>query len=255
MKTMKEKKVKVIKKHKKDKSSLKKNILLYILLGVFSVTLLFSVYKIYTITSAYNQGTNTYQSIKNEAKKSEREIDFDKLKSINPDVIGWLYSKDTTIDYPVVQGSDNDYYLSHLFDNTQNSSGSVFMDYTKNKNFKSKNTILYAHNMKNGSMFASLMGYKDPEYYNSHKTLELYTPNQNYEIEVVYGFVIDAYKWDDNKFVLDENVDDLLLHAKSNTTFNSGKNISDNDKIITLSTCSYEMEEGRYVLIGKLIKK
>jgi len=252
---MKKQKVKVIKKRTKDKNNVKKNLILYLFMGVFSITLLFSIYKIYTITSSYNEGANTYQAIKTHVKKSEKEIDFDKLKEINKDVIGWIYSKDTTIDYPVVQGSDNSYYLSHLFDNTPNSSGSIFMDYTKNKNFTSKNTVLYGHHMKNGTMFQSLMGYKDPSYYNSHKVIDLYTPNQNYKIEVVYGFLIDAYKWDDNKFVLDENVDDLLLHAKSNTTFDSGKTISNSDKIITLSTCSYEMEEGRYVLIGKLVKK
>ena len=109
--------------------------------------------------------------------------------------------------------------------------------------------------MKFGSMFASLMRYKDQEYYDSHQTIDLYTPDKNYEIEVVYGFVIDAYKWDDNGFASDDNVEDLLLHAKSNTTFDSGKTISSDDKIITLSTCSYEIEEGRYVLIGKLVEK
>lgn len=252
--TMKQRKVKVIKKRKPNKNNSKKNIFLYCLIGIFSMTLVFSAYQIYSIMSEYNKGSNTYDTIVSVAKK-DREIDFDKLKSMNEDVVGWIYSKDTVIDYPVVQGSDNDYYLSHLFDKTTNSSGAVFLDYNKKPDFTSSNSILYAHNMKNGSMFASLMGYKDQAYYDSHKTMELYTPNQDYEIEVVYGFVIDAYKWDDNGFALDENLDNLLLHAKSNSTFNSGKSINKQDKVITLSTCSYEMEEGRYVLIGKLIKK
>ena len=253
---MKKRKVKVIKKRKSTEpiKKDKKSILLYLLIAVFSITLLFSAYKIYSIMSEYNKGTSTYNNLTSEVKTG-KEIDFDALKSINPDVIGWIYSEGTVIDYPVVQGSDNDYYLHHLFDGTSNSSGTVFLDYTKNKDFTSKNSILYAHNMKNGSMFASLMGYKDQEYYDSHQTIDLYTPDKNYEIEVVYGFVIDAYKWDDNGFASDDNVEDLLLHAKSNTTFDSGKTISSDDKIITLSTCSYEIEEGRYVLIGKLVEK
>lgn len=254
---MKKRRVKVIKRNKgnQSKSTSKKNIILYALIIVFSCTLLFSAYKIYSIMSEYNEGTSTYSNLTEDVKSTDKQIDFDKLKSINPDIIGWIYSEGTVIDYPVVQGSDNDYYLHHLFDNTQNSSGTIFLDYTKNKDFSSKNSILYGHNMKNGSMFASFMGYKDQEYYDSHKTIDLYTPDKNYEIELVYGFLIDAYKWDDNGFVLDDNLDDLLLHAKSNTTFNSGKELTSEDKIITMSTCSYEIDEGRYVLVGKLIEK
>ena len=137
---MKKRKVKVIKKRKSTEpiKKDKKSIVLYLLIAVFSITLLFSAYKIYSIMSEYNKGTSTYDNLISEVKK-DKEIDFDALKSINPDVVGWIYSEGTVIDYPVVQGSDNDYYLHHLFDGTSNSSGTVFLDYTKNKYY---NTII-----------------------------------------------------------------------------------------------------------------
>ena len=128
---MKKRRVKVIKRNKgnQSKSTSKKNIILYALIIVFSCTLLFSAYKIYSIMSEYNEGTSTYSNLTEDVKSTDKQIDFDKLKSINPDIIGWIYSEGTVIDYPVVQGSDNDYYLRRLLDGSYNIAGTIFMDY------------------------------------------------------------------------------------------------------------------------------
>lgn len=88
------------------------------------------------------------------------EINFDILKSKNKDIVAWIYSEGTQINYPIVQSKDNDYYLRRLLDGTYNQGGTIFMDYRNNKNFEDYNTIIYGHNMKNNTMFGTLINYK-----------------------------------------------------------------------------------------------
>ena len=138
--------------------------IMIILMGVFS----FSVYKIYSIQKEYKEGSNTYDNLANEYVNDSQggtsdgnneesevpvQVDFDKLKASNPDVIGWIYNAGTVIDYPVVQGSDNEYYLHHLITGKYNSSGTPSLDVNMKKDFSEKDNIIYAHHMKNGSMF------------------------------------------------------------------------------------------------------
>ena len=106
-----------------------------------------------------HSGSSRFESMEN-------PIDFDSLQEINPDVIGWLEMEAVdTINYPIVQGEDNDYYLHRTFQRTDNFAGSIFMDYMNKSNFGQRNTIVYGHNMKNGSMFGSLKNYRDQEVY------------------------------------------------------------------------------------------
>ena len=101
----------------------------------------------------------------NEAESIVPEIDFDALKTVNEDVVGWLYLPDTVISYPVVQGDDNSYYLKHLVDGTYNANGCLFMDHKNQRDLKDDNTLIYGHHMESGKMFASLVKYKDQEFY------------------------------------------------------------------------------------------
>ena len=92
------------------------------------------------------------------------QVDFNGLKAINPEVIGWIQIEGTSISYPIMKGKDNDYYLKHTFEGNYNAAGSIFIDYTNNSNFEDCNTIIYGHNMKNGSMFGLLRKhFKDRE--------------------------------------------------------------------------------------------
>ena len=243
-------KVKVVKKKKKNK---KKNFLYYAVMAVLVCIIAVSGYQLYGILMNYLEGRNLYSNLSDKFR-FERKIDFDALKKINPDIIGWIYSEDTMIDYPVVQAKDNEYYLHRLFDKTYNESGSIFLDYTKNSNFDNRNSVLYGHHMRDGSMFASLMGYKKQKYYNKHKVLTLYTPEKTYKAQVACGFVINARNWDKNGFAADSRKDALVNYAYNNSTFKSKVQIGPEDDILTLSTCSYEVDEGRYVLVCKLIE-
>ena len=180
------------------------------------------------------------------------DINFEKLKSINKDAAAWLYCPDTVIDYPIMRANDYNYYLNRLPDGTNNSNGSLFLDFNCSPDFSDQLSVIYGHNMKSGSMFGSLKGYKDQKYYEKHPYMYLYTEQGNYRIDLIYGCVIAAGKWRERAFMFEENLGELIAYAANNTTFNSGINYTEGDRIIALSTCSYEFDDARYVVLGIL---
>ena len=97
-------------------------------------------------------------------------VQFDELLKTNGDVIAWIYGANTHINYPVVQGSDNDYYLRHLLDGTWNDNGSIFMDCANSADFSDQNSLIYGHNMHDGSMFGQLVRYRNEDFYKAHPT-------------------------------------------------------------------------------------
>jgi sortase B len=180
-------------------------------------------------------------------------VDFTSLKKINPDVVAWLTAVDTEIDYPVVHGKNNDFYLCHLFTGERNKLGSIFMDYRNDGDFSDRNTILYGHNMKDGSMFYSLTKYKDQRYYDDFPTMLLYTPVGGFTIELFAGIVVDGnYESVRFDFNDDHDFQSYIDSLKKESTFESNTIVKADDRIITLCTCSYEFNNARYALYGKL---
>lgn len=179
-------------------------------------------------------------------------MDFESLLKQNTDVVGWIYCENTPINYPVLQSSDNNYYLRRMIDKKYNIAGSVFMDYRCKADLSSLNTIIYGHNMKNDTMFGTFTEYKKQSYYDEHPVLWFLTPEQDYKIELIAGYVTpstsDVYK----DFYSQEELDIHIKDSIDKSTFVSGVNIAEVDNIITLSTCSYEYSTARYVLIGNV---
>lgn len=206
---------------------------------------------------------NTQETQKNNENKENQdvsksklpiEIDFEVLKNKNKDIIAWLYSEETPINYPVVQGKDNDYYLRRMLDGTHNEAGTIFVDYKNSSNFEDYNTIIYGHNMKNDTMFGTLINYKNQEYFNNHKEIYLFTENNNFKIKLFAGYITSSES-DIYRFPKTSNTNEKLIKtAISKSTFKSEVEVSGEDKIITLSTCSYDFENARYVLLGVLSK-
>lgn len=211
--------------------------------------------------AAYLQIRQTQQSPdsttgKPAAGNSQKEgagIDFPSLKKINPNAVAWLATEGTALDYPVVQGKDNDYYLGHLFTGKPNKMGAVFMDYRNSGDFSDKNTIIYGHNMKNGSMFSTITKYKNQDYYNRHPTMLLYTPSGDFKIELFAGTVISG---DTDSIHLhfedDHDFQNYIDSLKKGSTFECNITVNANDRIITLCTCSYDFDNARYALFGRL---
>lgn len=181
-------------------------------------------------------------------------MDFTGLQQINPEVIAWIYSDGTPIDYPVLHTLDNEFYLSHLYDGKTNSRGSVFMDCGNSCIDTDTNPVLYGHRMRDGSMFASLGQYKSQDYYEKHPVMMLYTPEGDYTVELFCGTVMDANEtFVQFNFADDEEFLDYVAKFTARSTFRSEVKPEPGDRIITLCTCTYETVNSRYVVMGRLV--
>lgn len=183
-----------------------------------------------------------------------RKIDFQALKTANPQIIGWITIPDTTIDYAIVQGEDNDYYLHHNALKEENYAGAVFVDYRNETPFQEAHTIVYAHNVKHGTMFAPLEKYMDEDFFQEHPVYYIYTPEGNYEIEIFSFYTTTATSDAYELYQVSEHVSSWQLAS----LYQKDVVINEEDHIVTLSTCSYERNgepsELRHVLKGILRK-
>lgn len=173
-----------------------------------------------------------------DSNNEEYKIDFAKLKQKNSDAIAWIKVNGTDIDFPVVKGTDNSYYLTHNFDKEKNKAGWIFADYRNKFDGTDKNIIIYGHNMKNGSMFASLKDVIKEEWYNNenNKYIALITENENckYQVFSVYQIEIEEYYLQTNISNFKEFVE--KIKGRSKKDFNV--DIKETDNILTLSTCA-----------------
>lgn len=182
------------------------------------------------------------------------KVDFTALQRVNSDVVGWIYCEGTEINYPVVQGEDNDFYLHRTYDGTENSAGSIFVEALNARNFADSNTIIYGHHMKNGSMFATLRNWADQEYYEEHPVFWLLTPKRNYQIKLFSGYTTPATS--DTYTIFQgpcQELNDYLQMAQANSDFSADVETDPNGKYVVLSTCEYDYTNARYVLHGMLV--
>lgn len=177
-------------------------------------------------------------------------VDFETLKKEYKDIVGWIYSPDTKINYPVVKSADNNEYLKLMPNGKYNSSGSIFVDF-RNEDFGiDRNYIIYGHNMKNDSMFGSLSEYKKQKFYDSHPVIYYATEQKVYTLEVYAGFVTVS---DSDSYTIthtEESLAEYMKKAKEKSTFKSETVYNTSDNIVTLSTCSSDYDNARYVLIA-----
>ena len=150
-----------------------------------------------------------------------------------------------------MQSDDNDYYLSHAYDGTYLKAGSVFLDYRCEGRFQNPINIVYAHNMKNGSMFAQVTNFKNDSYFESHKYGWLATPETVYRIDFFSCAVAD---WHDSLYEGDTPVAEWVPHICDKSVVGREITYSDDDRFISLSTCSYEFQNARTILTGKLVE-
>ena len=235
------------------------NVITVCLIGIILV----SGYKIGKTMWEYQVAKSAYTNISEKTAKVDPKqftgvVDWRALKKVNPDVQGWLYQKDTVINYPVVQGTDNDTYLHTRFDKQWSGGGTLFVDCRMEKDFKGFNSIIYGHHMKDGSMFRSIRGYtKEDGYYDKHKTLELATPHGNYHLVVFSAFITKATDEDTYKMTYDEAekqayIDRAWERSELPITRDS-VDVTKNDRLVTLSTCAYDYEEARYIVMCKMV--
>lgn len=181
------------------------------------------------------------------------KVNFKVLKSENKDIVAWIFSENTPINYPIVQSYDNNYYLRRLLNGKYNITGTIFMDYRNNSEFMDSNTIIYGHNMKDDTMFGTLLKYKDQNYYEDHKIMYLFTEEKSYKLELFAGYTLSANSNIYNVSAASNSSNiQIAEKAKEKSTFKSDIKVQETDHIVTLSTCSYEYDEARFVVMGVL---
>lgn len=183
-------------------------------------------------------------------------VNFDELIMKNDDTVAWINVNNTNINYPVVQYSDNDYYLNRSYDKSYNEAGWVFMDYRNNKDFSNKNTILYAHSRLNKTMFGSLSKTLKKEWYTNkdNHIIRISTPEENFLYQIFSVYVIpEENYYITTSFSSDDEYSSFLNKLKSRSRYDFNTKLGVDDKILTLSTCYSDTE--RTVVHAKLIKR
>lgn len=227
--------------------------------GILAVLLAVFSYSSYRIIHYFVEKNHSEQAteelmqyadiIEQEGEPDRIEVDFDALRETNSDIVAWIYGADTGLNYPIVRGTDNDYYLHHLIDGSSNSNGTLFMDYQCEPDFSMQNTLIYGHNMRSGNMFGHLVEYKNSAFYTEHPYLYIITPDCTYRMDLLAGCVLNF----DAPIYGFELSADYVRSCMENSTFQSQTTYSEEYPLLTLSTCSYEYEDARYAVIGQLV--
>ena len=220
---------------KKKRGGAVSTIILVIALAVFC----FSAYQLYGIFGGYFKGQKEYDKIRELAIDEEGEgentfrVNFDELKAINPDTVGWLRfdPEPSQINYPLVQTDNNDLYLSKTFSANENTVGAIFVNYINHPDFNDKNTIIYGHRMKDNSMFHELEKYQDKSFWEENQYFYIYT---TYVTE----------------FNNQEEFDNFLKAIQIASAYDTGVKVYGTDVIVTLSTCTKESDDNRMVVRG-----
>ena len=182
----------------------------------------------------------------------DRKIDFNQLKSINEDIVGWIYIPNTNIDYALLKGKTNDTYIHTNYEKKYSFGGSIFLDEDNDASMTDSNTIIYGHNMKNGRMFAPLMKFKNKECFDKHQIIEFITPNE----KAIYHIVCVAkVKADDSwySFIEDSGesqYNERIKELYSKSLYHSDYEFGYNDEFLTLSTCEYSQNDGRLIVVA-----
>lgn len=253
-------------KKQKKKTDWLSNLILIVAIGVF----LYAGFQLFQIFREYKAGEDEYKAIEQMAvteelvpvvsekdglpeQKKVFNVDFAKLKKINPDVVGWIrFEEPSQISYPLVKGTDNEKYLKTTFEGNRNSAGTLFLDMNNAGDFSDYNTFIYGHNMKNGSMFGRLRKYKSKSFCEKNPYFYIYTPDgMEVKYQVFAASVVkdssDSYrKW----YADDADFEQYLKYIKGTSLYNVKVEVNSSSKIVSLSTCTNVSDDERLLVHG-----
>lgn len=259
-------------KHFKEKlkNNKKKLIILFVILLISVIMLVFKLQNKNTINDDEN-----FQNIANDNSqieidvpietKPERIVKFEELQKENSDIVAWLQIEDTNINYPVLKGKDNSYYMTHNYKKEYTIDGSLFLDKDYDWTLPSTNLLIYGHNNRgSNTMFADLMKYKNEDFYNTHKTIRLTTNGEDAEYEIISVFLSRVYYKSEKDvfryyyFINAENeqeFNEYVQNSKEASLYNIEATAEYGDQLLTLSTCEYSQEDGRLAVVARKINK
>lgn len=250
---------------------------LILAMGVCVIVLAVSIWQLSSIFLEYKAGTDEYEKLQDtfaaeepsevneddgekddgtatedvDGEETVKRVAVSELQAQNPDTVGWIQIPGTGISYPLMHTGDDSYYLNHTFSKKVNSAGSIFMETLNNPDFSDLHTIIYGHNMKNGSMFAGLKEYRSASYMVTHPNIyvDLADGTHAYQVFSVYEADADSDSYTIG-FAPDEQYETFLSTIKSRSQYDTGVEVTKEDSIITLSTCTRNGEK-RFVVHAK----
>ena len=252
-------------RNKKNKSKKYKKAILNLVIYIMLLSiLLYSGIKIYKWYKDKTNNSKIAEQIKHtviveekneDENKKEYKIDFNKLKDQNNETVAWIKVNNTNMEYPVVKGTNNSFYLNHSFDKSNNSAGWIFADYRNKFDNTDKNIVIYGHNMKDNSMFGSLKNILNSDWYDNEENtnITLYTENEKciYKIFSIYKIESEDY-YIKTEFSDDNNFEQFVNTIKKRSIKEFNTDVSKDDNILTLSTCANN-NKYRVVLHAKKI--
>ena len=230
---------------------------------IFIIIVLLYLYR-YT-NQPSGDSIKSYSSTYNDTTIQEENSNIARLKEVikkNSEIVGWLEIPNTNINYAVVQGTDNDYYMTHNYLKEQSNNGSLFLDYKYNWDKPSSNLLIYGHNKNDNQMFNDLLKYKDESFYKENSIFRFTTLNEDSNYKIISVFYSKVYYKSDKDvfryyfFIDAENESDFsnfVNNCIQSSIYNTGQIATYGDQLITLSTCSYHTEDGRFAVVAKKI--
>lgn len=231
---------------KKENKRIFWSVLVYTFLSlviVYSGIQIYNWYKDNKHNNEIKEKTNSAVITDNSNTYGEKKytVNFESLKSQNNDTVAWIKVKNTNIEYPVVKSKDNEFYLNHSFDKSNNTAGWIFADYKNKFDGTDKNIVIYGHNRKDNSMFGSLKNVLNPDWYNESENSDIIFITENekciYKVFSVYQIEKESY-YIKTQFSDDSEYKKFIKTIKERSIKNFGTDVSENDSILTLSTCA-----------------
>ena len=254
-----------MKKEQKHSKNNSKNWLLILLIIICVCGMGYIIYNFYSNYKTKKQtetilNTITIDEAQITQTKTERMLQLEELQEQNDEIVAWIEIPDTNINYPVIQAKDNDFYLDHDYKKEYSATGSLFLDKDFDTQNGSSNYLIYGHRNKQGLMFEDLLKYANKDFYESHKKIKFTTNEEDSIYEVVAVFYSRVYyKKEQDVFryyyfvnAKDENeYNDFVYNAKKVSLYDTGINPQYGEQLLTLSTCEYSQEDGRFVVVFK----
>lgn len=216
------------------------------------------------LTTEHTEATDTQELSTEEQRNTicgveipEKQLDWETIQNENPDIYAWIYIPGTEVDYPVLQHpTDNSYYLNHNIDGSSGYPGCIYTENVNTKTFEDPNTVLYGHDMKDGSMFASLHNYRDPEFFQNNPYVFIYTPTETYVYEIYeaceFSDVHLFYEYDfTDPADYGRFLTDIAGVREMDTQIRKDMTITTEEKVLTMSTCIATKPNNRYLVIAK----
>ncbi len=254
-------------RHTKQANKLKK-LILVVLVFIFIIGISYIGYYLYNRNKDKKVNTDILNDIEIDntqitPQRTEKMLKLEELQKENNEIIGWLEIEGTNINYPVLQTKDNDFYLTHNYKKEKSASGSLFLDKDFDLKNGSSNYLIYGHRNKQRLMFEDLMKYAKEDFYKEHKTIQFTTNKEDATYEILSVFYSRVYyKSEKNVFRYyyfvnannEAEYNNFINEAKKASIYDTGITAQYGEQLLTLSTCEYSQEDGRFAIVAKRIK-